>query len=106
MIDEVPMEIHPIHAARSRAVRQHAKIIEQATQVIPINIRHPADAQNYLATLQKKLTEKPEAREMEQTLHPLRSRYTAQKHDDDVTVDARVITFHAKREPATYCLVM
>ena len=74
-----------------------------------------ADAQNYLATLQEKLTEKQiEARGTEQTLHPLEIIDTLQQKVTDemtVTVDVgshyigwRVIS--AVMNLAIYCLVM
>ena len=72
-----------------------------------------ADAQNYLATLQEKLTEKQiEARGTEQTLHPLEIIDTLQQKVTDemtVTVDVGshyICVISAVMNLAIYCLVM
>ncbi|MGH1803622.1 acetolactate synthase AlsS [Enterococcus gallinarum] len=91
VIDEVPMEIDPYMQPEVELLGSIAKIIEQVTQVID-QYTLSADAQNYLATLQEKLTEKQiEARGTEQTLHPLEIIDTLQqKVTDEMTVTVDV----------------
>ncbi|MCI1136373.1 acetolactate synthase AlsS [Enterococcus gallinarum] len=91
VIDEVPMEIDPYMQPEVELLGSIAKIIEQVTQAID-QYTLSADAQNYLATLQEKLTEKQiEARGTEQTLHPLEIIDTLQqKVTDEMTVTVDV----------------
>jgi acetolactate synthase-1/2/3 large subunit len=91
VIDEVPMEIDPYMQPEVELLGSIAKIMEQLTEAID-HYTLSGDAQNYLATLQEKLTEKQvETRGAERTLHPLEIIDTLQqKVTDEMTVTVDV----------------
>jgi acetolactate synthase-1/2/3 large subunit len=91
VIDEVPMEIDPYMQPEVELLGSIAKIMEQLTEAID-HYTLSGDAQNYLATLQEKLTEKQvETRGAERTLHPLEIIDTLQqKITDEMTVTVDV----------------
>jgi acetolactate synthase-1/2/3 large subunit len=91
VIDEVPMEIDPYMQPEVELLGSIAKIMEQLTEAID-HYTLSGDAQNYLATLQEKLTEKQvESRGAERTLHPLEIIDTLQqKVTDEMTVTVDV----------------